>query len=398
MPVQPPRVLIIESRAHLSDGHPPIMFAELAAAMIEEGRDVAVFTSRGWSTSPGESSTFPVHHLHPALLAIYVAFGTLHRFPFRSGRWLATAVRDSIMALSARRLAKQLEAAEIVMVSMATDPWIWSLLIGRGRVLLYQFDPPQGEPWAIIKRRAAAIERRRRALGNSRIRIVVNSDLALDAWRTRTPWLTPTKIAFTGSRPPEAATHSSREQLGLGSANKIALQFGYPHLLKDPETVWKAFSQLADWTLVIAGGGAADAYREWRDRHSPIGTSPVLFDGFATDEMRQGLHAVANLAVLSFRSGISTDSGTINDAIRHGIPVIASRPGFAADVVERLELGPTFVAGDPESLIEAVRQAPTSLSAEVITRAQADTSITQVARDHLSRLSADDDAVPFDGA
>lgn len=381
-----PRVLIVESRAHVAEGHAPVMFAQLATAIAREGRDVDVLTSRGWATGVGHDDVV-IHRLHRLLLFVCVAVNQLNRIRPQHGLWLATAVRDSNMALSARRLCKRIGADYVIVASMATDPWIWSVLIGPRRVLLYQFDPPLREPWRLIKRLAESTERRRRARSGGGVQIVVNSEPSLVAWSERTPWLDATRLLFTGSSPLDRAP-GSRERLGLAPTDRVALMFGTPHARKDPEPVWQAFAELPDWKLVIAGSGAADAYRDWRSRQANVSAVPVLFEGFVYDDLRTDLYSAADLAVLSFVSGATSDSATINDAISYGIPVVASSPGFVADAVLRLGIGTVFDAGVSSSLSKAVARAPRVLPADVISQAQDDTSLSRVAREHLALLSS----------
>jgi glycosyltransferase involved in cell wall biosynthesis len=274
----------------------------------------------------------------------------------------------------------------VIMSSMCTDPWIWTSFVGRGRVLLYQFDPPSTQPWSIVKRFAQRTERRRRANGGG-VRIAVNNRRSLDAWQRVASWLDPVQLPFTGSHT-VAPAPDARDRLGLGPSARIALLFGSPHRYKDAATVWEAFERLPDWSLVVAGGGAADDHRDWRDQHPDATLKPVLVEGYVSESTRRLLYAAADLVVLSFTAGNEQDSGTLNDAISSGTPVVVSAPGFAADAVEALEFGTVFEAGDPDSLVDAVRSSPTMLAPDVVAAAQDRTSARQVARDHLAALES----------
>lgn len=376
---------MVESQAHVAGGHFPILFAEMARELEQEGRSVEVLTARGWSLAEEPDSDPRIHRLNRVALALYLGVRIVDFIPPRRRSWFSIAVRDTIMALSTRRIAKQAGADEVIMTSMATDPWIWTTFIGPSRALLYQFDPPSTQPWGVVKRFAERVEQRRRSKGEGGVRIAVNSRPSLASWEQVAPGLDPVQLAFTGSRTVPAEP-DVRERLGLEPTARIALMFGSPHRHKDTATVWEAFEQLPDWTLVVAGGGAADDYRNWSERHPDSSLDPVLFEGYASETTRQRLHAAADLVVLSFTAANSQDSGTLNDAISSGTPVVVSSPGFASEAVEALGLGALFEAGDPDGLVDAVRRAPTALPRDVIASARERTSARHVARAHLAAL------------
>ena len=143
----------------------------------------------------------------------------------------------------------------------------------------------------------------------------------------------------------------ARAALGLPARARLALFFGM-HPGKDPEVTFRASTRLPEWRLVVAGNGAAQAYRRWAE-HGGVdgGRAPVLFDGYVDEATRTLLHAAVDLMVLSFQpfwlglgSGGLTDArpaalprgrrATRNDR-RHG------RTGWTSDRLVRLLVPPT---------------------------------------------------------
>lgn len=68
----------------------------------------------------------------------------------------------------------------------------------------------------------------------------------------------------------------------------------------------------------------------------------------------------ADLAVCTAPEGLENDFSfrtRLMDAVRVALPVVCTRGGFVADLVESLELGLTVPAGDPNALAEAIDRA-----------------------------------------
>ena len=133
------------------------------------------------------------------------------------------------------------------------------------------------------------------------------------------------------------AIPDARERLGLPPHMPVALLFGAAHDRKDYEVVWRAFRELPDWCLIVAGPGSSDNYRAWAKQHGVIEHQPILFDGFVDEETRDLLHAAADLVVLSFtENNVAADSGTLVDSIAWGLPMVCSDRSFAGAQVKRL--------------------------------------------------------------
>jgi glycosyltransferase involved in cell wall biosynthesis len=380
-----PRILIVEDQAHVQWGHFPVMFTELARALVDGGFEVTVLTSRGWVLEDASGpQPFDTRELGTFALSVHNWTERFDRSPRRRVRRLVAACRDLVMVVSARLARRKLGGADLIVTSISSDPWRWSAFSGSGRTVVYQFHPPVVGPPGALLALARRAERRRRSVGDG-IRIAVNNDDTRRDWESAAPWIETRRLPFTAARVVEPEP-DARRLLGLEIDIRLALLFGASHDNKDHEVVWRAFGDLAGWRLVIAGGGAADAYMKWREQSGPVAVEPILFDGYANDQLRHLLHSASDLAVLSFRAGARLDSGTLVDAIAYGLPVVCSDECFAGTAVADLLLGAVFASGDPKSLAEAVHAVPETLDPAVIANAQGEHSARRLAAMHLEAL------------
>lgn len=401
-----PKILLVEDRAHVHLGHHPVMFAELAEALCGVGYAVTVLTAQGWAFEKNaDPPCFTIRRLGRLSSAARRWGWRLERVPPRRyTRRIAALTRDAVMVIVARRLRRQMGGADVVVTATAINPHLAALFAGDGSWLLYQLGPPPEprvpgchpfRPWPVrgaapsypLNELARLAEARRRRRGG-RARVASNAERYRGQWASSAPWLDPVHVPCIACK----VRHSlpdARERLGIDPDARIALLFGAPHTGKDSEVVWRAFRQLPEWQLVIAGGGAAEAYRSWLEQQPDEPNPPLLFDGFADEQTRDLLHASADLVVLSFRPGTESDSGTLVDAVTWGLPVACSDDGFARETVARLGLGPLFKAGDPASLVAAVRAAPRHLPAETVRRARDEMSAQRMAILHLAALGHD---------
>ncbi len=404
--VEVPHIVVVEDRAHRKHGHYAVMFAELASALVAAGCRVTALTAQGWALE-GESADkeFEVVNFGPVASRVRRLGWRLDRLPPRrfSGR-AGAVVRDVAMLAAARRLKWRTGADAVIITSSLFDPYIAAAVAGHGRWLMYQFARPgvprsdSGHPgWAWPARGAAPgklsmllarkSERRRRARGGF-ARVATNNEPLTSLWRATASMFDPITLPCIACREVQPIS-DARERLGIPADANLALLFGAAHAHKDQGVVWQAFESLPGWRLAIAGGGAAEAYLSWRAEDNRTSPMPMLVEGFASQETRDLLHAAADLVVLSFIPGSTLDSGTLVDAISWGIPVVCSNDCFAGGLVADLELGPTFVSGDPMSLASAVEAAPRSLDDQTIRRARDRMSSRRMAILHLQALGLD---------
>ena len=93
------------------------------------------------------------------------------------------------------------------------------------------------------------------------LRVAVSNEDMLEPWQRDRPWLAPLVIPFACVRDQQSvAAETARAELGLPERARLALFFD-THPGKDPEVVFRAFANLPEWQLVVAGNGAAQPYR-----------------------------------------------------------------------------------------------------------------------------------------
>jgi glycosyltransferase involved in cell wall biosynthesis len=364
--------MVVEDNAHSLAGHYPILFAQVARALASRGVTVQVLTQRGWALSESEpDAPFDVVEFGPASRGI-MRLSTLAQIITRDPLHRTRDFLRTIAVMSAARgRARRTGCSRIVVTSRTMNTLLASVITGRYSWVMYSFDPPlsaverpnddsvRGSFARLLGRAFLGMSKRRasRPTSGGAFAIVVNTGTSLERWRRTAPWFASTLIPFGAS---DATLRASRPGgIDRQQPERVALSFGAPHEHKDLETVFEAFEHLGEWQLVVAGGGAADAYRRWAQQ--PLDDNVRLIDGYVDNVTRAELYASSTLVVLSFRTSYEQDSATLADAIAAGKPVVCSRPSPAGSVVEELCLGRTFQAGNKNELIEAVRSAPSAI-------------------------------------
>ncbi len=396
----PPPVLIVEDWAHRPEGHFPRRFAELADAFAAEGCTVEVLTSRGWLYSgTAEAVRFSQNRYGPVARQLDRLANRLRDAGHGSRTEVLTlhaGGRLRVIALmgAARALRRRTHGptSEVVVLSYGIDAVLAAAIAGPGRWLFYAFEAPSpilqghgiGPMLRLAKwtewRLAKWAERRRRARGGG-TRIATPDETSRQLWEDIVPFLEPIVLPIAGCRA-RAPIPDACFQLGIASADRIALLFGSVHD-KDYKVVRSAFSDLDHWRLMV-GGLVADAFNL---AEPTVGErKPILLGGFVSDGTRDLAYAAADLAILSFRADYQRNSGTLMDAIAWGVPVVCSERSAAAEIVRNYRLGVTFTPGDAQSLAEAVRRAPTRIEPEDLERARMELSNRAVARRHLQIL------------
>ncbi len=399
-----PHVLVVERHAHTEHGHFPVTFARFATVLLERGCTVTVLTSRGWSRA-GDPA-FP-----PLDVRTYCGWGRrldavaerLLTTPFVTvGRHLQTVV----LVGAARVLARRTGADGVVVLTLG-EPLTAAVVAGPGRWLAYAAGLRSRGAGGPVRRRVVAVghallraaarrSEAQRWRRGGRLRIATTSEAARRAWSADAPWGEPVAlpIGVTGLVPSPggvattAPTAADPFDPGLPDWVRRALCFGAPHRAKDPVTVWRAFRALPGWGLIVAGEGAAAAYRAWAATEPGPSGAPeaVLVDGYVDEATKHALYAAADLAVLAFRPDWWEDSGTLAEAIDHGLPVVCSDRSSPAEAVTRYGLGVVFRAGDPDALVAAVQGLGAAPDPDGLARARADLAVGAVAEGWLAAL------------
>jgi glycosyltransferase involved in cell wall biosynthesis len=364
----PRSVLIVESRAHIANGHFSARCAQLAEAYAELGYDVELLTRVGWARADEHPAPpFTVREWRPWTR------------PFRRTErpWVVTLLEAIEIRGCARRPAGGPDL--VVMLAWSEIPELMTVLAPRrARWAMNHWSLPQQLPRSRVVDAAARWRERRRRASGGKVRVVVAHEFLRDAWHERVPFLDPVVAPIVGVRELALpARRAARTKLGLPHSGKLALVFGEPRF-KRREVALEAFAALDDWTLVL-GGSVADGVQPR--------SGLVTFPGVVDDDVRDLLFAAVDLVVLSFSPRYPNESGTLMDAIAAETPVVVSDDAAVAQtIVEPYRVGVAFSADDPHALAAAVRAAPAAIAADDLARARTELSDQAVARGQLCLL------------
>ena len=377
----------MEDLAHYECGHFPNSAALLADALGTLGCDVTLLTARGWKEGAVRDPQFRVERLRGLSWVLWTLATEMvdrtRRWPARVSSVVgmaASVFRESSLVLGMRT---QGAGADVISAPYGVRPTFVAAFSGNGLMVHYSLHLPPGgdapmtfagralDAWARSRQRA-----RRRAGGG--LRLIVASDDLRAAWTARAPYLEPVVIPHALSRDEEPV--SDARQLGIAPDARVALVFGAAHPEKDSDTVWRAFRELPEWTLLVVGT-IADSYREWDEPHD--GADAIVIGGYVDEATRALAYSAADVVIISFIDGFLRDSGVLRDAVTWERPVVCSSGNEPADAVERFGLGEIFAAEDSSALVAAVRRAPATIDPTALKRAQAEMSDVAVAQAYL---------------
>ncbi len=390
------KILVVEEHAHLSEGHLPMLFADVASNLAAAGCEVTVLTKRGWVLD-GTGRPVPFRLVLPGSVSRAVArtAEALARVPPRAvGRRLRQHLGDLAFVLSIRRWARRLDA-DVVYVSVRFQSYLLLALARRGRWLVYQFVGPRSVGLSRVKRlidRVIVSAGRARASHSGGLVVVCNNEANRQEWERAGLGIGTAYLNFASSRE-HVPIPDARERLGLDPEWRIVLLFGAVHPGKSPEIAFELFEELErtgelpNLHLLIVGKVASKletwklgAFQESRRVH--------VLGGYQTEEVCDLVHAAADVQLMSFLPGWDLDSGVLTDAIGWGLPVVCSSGNQTALDVERLSLGCLFAAGNRESLRDALLAVPAELDAPVLATARTERSGAAQARAHLALLDS----------
>ena len=149
---------------------------------------------------------------------------------------------------------------------------------------------------------------------------------------------------------PRFCSHAMRAEMTDGNPDAITLIYvGRLSDEKQLEHIRPALETLPNTRLVLVGDGPARPalQRFYADL-------PVKFMGYMHGERLSKAYASADIFV--FPSRLETFGLVVTEAMAAGLPVVASRVGGVADVVQEGETGCTFQSGDMAGLMDGVRR------------------------------------------
>ena len=371
-------VLIVEEWAHRPLGHYPNRFMEVAEGFASAGYRVETLTSCGWhQESPDRRPTVPVRRYGRVAFLLLQITNRLHPSNDKT-RTAVGLLRAALLVRQVRRATKRMgdPNADVVVVGAAAPPEILPLFVRSGVWITHVFLP---EPRCGPRISAALLRRAAQSQRSCAFTIAVPTAEWADAYR-RTG-ATVVCIPLAGIRNTTPITDAAK-QLGIPPARRIALLFGAGHGDKDGETVAASFRTLDDWQLLIVGRAASSS--EINSAHWRV--PPVVISGFVDGETRSLAFEAADVVVLSFVAGYRRNSGTFMDAMAHGVPVVVSEDSIAADLTERYGVGVTFIAGDSDSLQQALGRVPANIDPAALAAIRAEWSNDAVVRAHLAVL------------
>jgi glycosyltransferase involved in cell wall biosynthesis len=243
----------------------------------------------------------------------------------------------------------------------------------------------------LVERAARAAERSRNSHGGGLV-IASNNEAHARGWRELELGFTALRMNFATCRV-SSPIPDARARLGLPEDWKIVLYFGTEHPGKNPAVAFELFTALGEsgdlpgWHLLVVGK-IADRFAAWSAARSGSVERIHLLPGYQSEEVRNLVHAAADVQLLSFTAGWDLDSGVLGDAITWGLPVVCSSGNQMAREVERLGLGVLFETDDATSLGAALRRLPSSVDPDALVVAREEWSGATSAARHLALLDS----------
>jgi glycosyltransferase involved in cell wall biosynthesis len=166
---------------------------------------------------------------------------------------------------------------------------------------------------------------------------------------------------------PRYRSASMREMLSEGHPDETLLLYvGRLSHEKQLHHLRPVLEQVPGTRLALVGNGPARA-----ELQQVFTGLPVHFTGFLSGEPL--LQAYASADVFVFPSALETFGLVVLEAMAAGLPVVASRVGGVAGVVQEGDTGFTFEPGDVAALIDSVRRIAASREQLAVMRSDART-------------------------
>ena len=148
----------------------------------------------------------------------------------------------------------------------------------------------------------------------------------------------------------------ARRYLGLPKDKPVFLSFGFLHVGKDLETIFRALKDMPDAFLLHGGDSGFSPELSSTNLTKKYGMldRTISRDCYITEEEKPYYFFAADAIILSYTRQFSSTASLLWEACRFRTPVIASDNGQLRELVEAFQLGLLFTAQDADSLREAI--------------------------------------------
>jgi glycosyltransferase involved in cell wall biosynthesis len=150
----------------------------------------------------------------------------------------------------------------------------------------------------------------------------------------------------------------ARRYLGLPPERPVFLSFGFLHVGKDLETIFRALKDVPDALLLHGGDPGFSPELSSSNLAKKYGMldRTVSRDCYIAEEEKPYYFFAADAIILSYTRQFSPTASLLWEACRFGTPVIASKNGQLKELVKASQVGFLFTAQDAGSLRTAIRQ------------------------------------------
>jgi glycosyltransferase involved in cell wall biosynthesis len=149
----------------------------------------------------------------------------------------------------------------------------------------------------------------------------------------------------------------ARKHFGLPRDKAVFLSFGFVHVGKDMDTVFRALGDIRG-ALLLHGGdegvGAESAKLENIAVKYTMRDRAVIQNYYIPEEEKPYYFFAADAVILSYTKVFLATTSLLWQACRYGIPVIASDNGQLKELTKKYKLGLIFKAQNPDSLRETL--------------------------------------------
>jgi glycosyltransferase involved in cell wall biosynthesis len=153
-----------------------------------------------------------------------------------------------------------------------------------------------------------------------------------------------------------------RRDYGLPVEGDVALCFGSIRDDKNLMNTLLSLKHVPDPPCVLVagrGGGKGNRSVDWYQqqvREAGLESRVVFLDRYISDEEVGNLFQVSDVALLTYKTSFTSQSGVLNVAMHYGVPVIATPAPTMAESIRQFGVGIVADDEDPTAIASGVRQ------------------------------------------